>query len=459
MRRLVDAHRRARDDRPRVGFRLRKSIKLGGGFRLNLSRRGVGASWGFKGFRVGVSPGRGSYTRSVFSGSTTGSSSGGAGCAVVVVALLAVGVVVAIVKAVAPLFSTPYPWIVLGAAGLGYGGVRLTRRLRAERATKHFFDAVAALAGTDEVGAGAVEAYSDDQPTEPDGLVVLAAWHAANQRNAEAVAALHQAAQHPERLGAVLGSVSLRVPGLPEAIWFGTDPVVQANLVLVGSHLRGLAGDLDTATRLLEARQHEPHYASALTALVDAYIRGGNMPRAAAVLQHGVSHVADLSIARALRYRLAVMLESLGAPTAAIDHLRAVLAGGAYGDASERLARLEADAEAARARAVEEREQDILKRARIDLRATRTPKMRDRFLAEALSNLVLPHSRERLRLDASRLEVEAVLEKVAELKTKAAKERNLLEALDRLRTDEVPDELQAAEIAALESALYEVEHG
>ena len=35
-----------------MGFRFRKSINLGGGFRVNLSKNGVGYSWGVKGYRV-----------------------------------------------------------------------------------------------------------------------------------------------------------------------------------------------------------------------------------------------------------------------------------------------------------------------------------------------------------------------------------------------------------------------
>ena len=35
-----------------MGFRYRKSINLGGGFRINLSKSGVGYSWGVKGYRV-----------------------------------------------------------------------------------------------------------------------------------------------------------------------------------------------------------------------------------------------------------------------------------------------------------------------------------------------------------------------------------------------------------------------
>ncbi len=35
-----------------MGFRYRKSINLGKGFRINLSKSGIGYSWGTKGFRV-----------------------------------------------------------------------------------------------------------------------------------------------------------------------------------------------------------------------------------------------------------------------------------------------------------------------------------------------------------------------------------------------------------------------
>lgn len=35
-----------------MGFRFRKSINLGGGFRINLSKSGIGYSYGGKGFRV-----------------------------------------------------------------------------------------------------------------------------------------------------------------------------------------------------------------------------------------------------------------------------------------------------------------------------------------------------------------------------------------------------------------------
>lgn len=40
-----------------MGFGFRKSLNLGGGFRLNFSKSGIGISAGFKGFRVGIGPG------------------------------------------------------------------------------------------------------------------------------------------------------------------------------------------------------------------------------------------------------------------------------------------------------------------------------------------------------------------------------------------------------------------
>ena len=36
----------------KMGFKFRKSKNIGGGFRLNMSKSGIGGSWGVKGFRV-----------------------------------------------------------------------------------------------------------------------------------------------------------------------------------------------------------------------------------------------------------------------------------------------------------------------------------------------------------------------------------------------------------------------
>jgi TM2 domain-containing membrane protein YozV len=46
-------------------FRFRKSINLGGGVRLNLSKSGIGMSAGVKGFRVGIGPRGGRISASI----------------------------------------------------------------------------------------------------------------------------------------------------------------------------------------------------------------------------------------------------------------------------------------------------------------------------------------------------------------------------------------------------------
>lgn len=66
-----------------MGFRFRKSVNLGGGFKTTFSKSGVGFSWGTKGFRV-TKKARGG-TRTTISIPGTGvshvsNSKGGVGC-------------------------------------------------------------------------------------------------------------------------------------------------------------------------------------------------------------------------------------------------------------------------------------------------------------------------------------------------------------------------------------------
>jgi hypothetical protein len=74
----------------------------------------------------------------------------------------------------------------------------------------------------------------------------------------------------------------------------------------------------------------------------------------------------------------------------------------------------------------------------------------------ALPRLQDPRLRERLLVEAARIEVQAVFEKVDSLKSPAAKRRHLEAALEQIRNDPVPDQLQGREIAALEQALREL---
>lgn len=49
-----------------MGFRFRKSINLGGGFKINITKSGVGYSWGVKGYRV-TKTARGTIRRYIIS--------------------------------------------------------------------------------------------------------------------------------------------------------------------------------------------------------------------------------------------------------------------------------------------------------------------------------------------------------------------------------------------------------
>jgi hypothetical protein len=60
-------------------------------------------------------------------------------------------------------------------------------------------------------------------------------------------------------------------------------------------------------------------------------------------------------------------------------------------------------------------------------------------------------------LGVSRIEVEAALAKAHGYKTPDVKRRVLLEALAAVRADQIPDELQADQVAAIEAALRDLE--
>jgi hypothetical protein len=75
-------------------------------------------------------------------------------------------------------------------------------------------------------------------------------------------------------------------------------------------------------------------------------------------------------------------------------------------------------------------------------------------LERALEEVRDPRDRHQLLLAASKIEVRAVLDRVDSLKSIAAKRRYLQQAIEQLRLDNVPDELQAAELQILEQRLH-----
>jgi len=77
-------------------------------------------------------------------------------------------------------------------------------------------------------------------------------------------------------------------------------------------------------------------------------------------------------------------------------------------------------------------------------------------LARALDEVTEPRARWKLMSAASRIELTAVLDKVDSLATVAAKRRHLQKAITDMRSDVIPDELQAGQLQELERRLREL---
>jgi hypothetical protein len=81
------------------------------------------------------------------------------------------------------------------------------------------------------------------------------------------------------------------------------------------------------------------------------------------------------------------------------------------------------------------------------------PVARRNALERALQETQDLHGRQQLVIAASRIEVAAVLDKVDSLASSAAQKRHLEKAIADVRADNIPDELQAAELQQLEERL------
>lgn len=91
------------------------------------------------------------------------------------------------------------------------------------------------------------------------------------------------------------------------------------------------------------------------------------------------------------------------------------------------------------------------------LNVARGPAERRTLMARAAQSISSQSLRERLMLQASRIDTEAELDKVEGFTSKDVKRRRLAAALARLKGDGLPDALQADLIAAVEQALRDVE--
>lgn len=417
---------------------------------------------------------------------------GGSGGGAVLLLLVAAGAVVlwvvwTIVSAVLAALATPYPWIVLALAGLGYAGYRLAGILRRERLEALFFDTVAALHDGDPRAAELLGQLEHRGHNEADAMLLIAAGAANQGQVQDALAALDRASALAAGIGRLSGGLPLDFPGLPATLWFFADGWGSGGLEVARAQLRVLAGQARLAVDTLRPTAMDPAYAIAMSTLAEAHAVLGDPARAAAALKEALrAKELDAEIAHNLRYRLAWLLEQQGAAAAAQREYRALVDAGGHEDAAERLAAIEEaaaeerrrkaearrEAQEAQAAAEEQRrladaqrlqreselrEEETLRQALDRLEGAKGPAGRRAALSWGLDRLTIPALRQRLMVEASRVEVEAVLDKVDGLKTAAAKRRHLTAALEALRADEIPDEVQAQQIRWLEEAIAALE--
>ncbi len=91
------------------------------------------------------------------------------------------------------------------------------------------------------------------------------------------------------------------------------------------------------------------------------------------------------------------------------------------------------------------------------LETAKGPGTRQAAVDAALRVIRDPDLMHRLLRAASKTEVQAVLDKVDQLKTPAARRRHIEAAIERLKSDQLDDEIQAEELAMLEKALADTE--
>ncbi|WP_437896534.1 hypothetical protein [Sorangium sp. So ce124] len=247
--------------------------------------------------------------------------------------------------------------------------------------------------------------------------------------------------------------------------------IAQGGLEDAADRLSALQAEVEDERRHEEEarkRQEEVQQREALkVAIAHAEKLGaaGQHGLAAAGLRHALKLPMDEETARGVRYKLAIALEDAGTPMQADQEYEAL---GEYEDAPARREAIRAreqarrrailaEEEERRQRALRAQEKETLDEALAKLEAAKGPAGRRSAVRFGLERLTLHDLRDQLLLEASQIEVDAVLEKVDGLKTAAAKRRHLLTALDAVRSDEVPDELQAQQIRWLEEALAALE--
>jgi hypothetical protein len=308
---------------------------------------------------------------------------------------------------------------------------------------------------------------SSTDPAYPLALSAVAEAHAALGDIDRAAAALRHAVKAPGCDPALATNLGYRLARLREAhgdrsgalrvyealaAKGGQNEAVERVEVLQGEIEQERQREKEARKRKEEAQRRESLASSISRA--DELRAAGSYESAVTELRRASKLSNDAETTKALRYKLAVTLEAGGMSAQAVPEYKAL---GDYEDARARLKAIRAEEEAQYQQAVRAQEEEILRQARAKIEVAKGPAGRRAAVRTGLERLTIQELRNKLLVEASRIEVEAVLEKVDGLKTSAAKRRNLLAALEDLRADEIPDELQAQQIRWLEDALADLE--
>ena len=223
-----------------MGFKTRKSVKLPGGVRVNLSKKGVGVSVGVKGLRVSTGPSGtkvhtsipgtgirrtmslgGQSTRASAPATETSTSNPscasatGIGCLV----LVGVAVVAKLVSLLSAAIFTIWFWLLLALIGLGYAARRAYSTFQRQRLEKRFFDALIAMSSSDTAYEPLWQ-LAGELPGEADVSILLAAQKASTGEAVGALAAVEMALVHADTLGNLSGGLTLRFPGIVAPLSF-----------------------------------------------------------------------------------------------------------------------------------------------------------------------------------------------------------------------------------------------
>lgn len=332
--------------------------------------------------------------------------------------LIALGAVVALVKAALNLLATPWPWLALGIYVLYKISIRLLAMHSANRASIAVLEVVAAQLDGDEMRLDASLDRLASHDDEPEAALLLSAHHLQRARFDLASAAL-------KRLDGRAGPMTsphnlvLRFPGMGAPLSLTEPKPLRDVVATLNEHIQTL---MTAPARLLAGVNHpalERHLADTLQR-VDEHERERQKRLEAE--------------RRATEETLRIEAEEQA------ERVRTA--------AAERDARLRREAA--------EREQAAAERATTKIVSAKTSAGRRSALQTGLEAVVSPALRQHLLLVAARAEINSVLTKAASLKTTKAKRRHLEDALAALRADDVPDELQATEIALVEEALVEL---